>query len=112
MAEDNRCGSRLTTESLDFTGPLTFRCSLGAGHFPMEPHTWALVWTDLGADPVEQITEGRLHSVSIGNDGPGTISPEASPPSEDWRYLDGPRPEFNSPEYWAQLQDNAGKDRP
>ena len=92
MAEDNRCGSRLTTESLDFTGPLTFRCSLGAGHFPMEPHTWALLWTDLGADQPP--------------------NPEASPPSEDWRYLDGPRPEFNSPEYWAQLQDNAGKDRP
>jgi hypothetical protein len=50
---DNRCPSRLTTESLDFSGPMTFQCSLGAGHFPMTPHTWALVWTDLGADPVE-----------------------------------------------------------
>ncbi len=62
---------------------------------------------DAGAEVsvTEQITEGRLHSVSIDNGGTGTIAPDTA-------YESRGLPEFNTPGYWAALQDRAGKDRP
>ena len=98
--DPGRCPSRLTATSLDFTGPMTFHCTAYAGHSPETPHHWTLQWTDLGSDNFQEQAAKEMDAIAAAKEPTG-------------------QPEYNTPEYWAWLQDRIGtphgpygKDRP